>query len=417
MPKLIHCAISPEKIIQKDFLWEEVAIHTGLAIENIQDIVILKKSIDARKKNITYQLQLEIYEKDEKLPLPKEIQRKYISVYQAPSVIIVGFGPAGMFAALNFLRLGIKPIIIEKGKNIKDRRRDLAAINKSQHVNKDSNYCFGEGGAGTFSDGKLYTRSTKRGDIKDVLESLVFHGAPNEILIEAHPHIGTNKLPKVVENIRACILAHGGEIHFNTSLTDFIIEKNEVKGVKTADGKEIIANNIILATGHSARDVYELLAKNNITIENKSFALGVRIEHPQSVINQMQYHGNANPEHLPPAAYNLVEQINGVGVYSFCMCPGGVIAPCATSPGEIVTNGWSPSKRNNYFANSGLVTEIRPEDWQEFKSYGQLAAMNFQKSIEQKAFVGQEMTPKICKGKSLQHKMYWTSYKKTIAMK
>ena len=301
-------------------------------------------------------------------------------------MVVVGFGPAGMFASLQLIEKGFKPIVIERGKDARSRRRDLAAITREHLVNPESNYCFGEGGAGTYSDGKLYTRSKKRGDVNKVLEILVQHGAPEDILIDAHPHIGTNKLPRVVTNIRETILNAGGEIHFNTKLTDLIINNDCIEGVVTGSGNKIMAEHVILATGHSARDIFYLLNNKGIAIEYKPFALGVRVEHSQQLIDSIQYHCEQRSDFLPPASYKLVQQVKQRGVFSFCMCPGGIIAPCATAPGEIVTNGWSPSKRNNPYANSGVVVTIEEEDLAPYESHGALAGLEFQKSVEQQMF-------------------------------
>ena len=276
--------------------------------------------------------------------------------------------------------------MIERGNDVKARRRDLKALNIEHIVHPDSNYCFGEGGAGTYSDGKLYTRSKKRGDVQRILEVLVFFGASEEIVIDAHPHIGTNKLPKIMEDMRHKIIECGGEVLFEHKLTDIIIKSGKVVGVEINNQTIINASQVILATGHSARDIFELLDKKEIEIEAKPFALGVRAEHPQSLIDQIQYSCDYRGEFLPPAPYSIVKQVNGRGMYSFCMCPGGVIAPCATAPGEIVTNGWSPSKRNQPTANSGIVVELRLEDFAPYKKYGALAGVQFQKEIEQRAF-------------------------------
>src|SRR6185437_3716251 len=313
-------------------------------------------------------------------------------------VIIIGGGPAGIFAALQLIELGIKPIILERGKEVRARRRDLAILNKEGIINPESNYCFGEGGAGTYSDGKLYTRSTKRGDINRILNLFVHFGADENILSDAHPHIGTNKLPAIIAAMGTRILDCGGEFHFNKKVTDFIIEKDKLKSVKTADGDVLTADSFILATGHSARDIFLLLHQNKIEIEAKGFALGVRIEHPQELINTIQYGRQYGlTDLLPPASYSLVEQVEGRGVFSFCMCPGGIIAPASTGENELVVNGWSPSKRNNPFANSGMVVQIEIED--VIKKYNEgkinqtksntcrsLIMMDFQKEIEQKAF-------------------------------
>ena len=382
MPQNLELYITPE---QADDDEKIKAVVKNIVGKNIGHIQKIKQSIDARRTPIMIRLVLDVYAADEifepllrKPDFPKTRKKK--------SAVIVGFGPAGMFAALRLLERGIQPIIIERGKPVRERRRDLAMRNREGIVNPESNYCFGEGGAGTYSDGKLYTRSKKRGDIRKVLEIFVAHGADERILYEAHPHIGTNKLPHIVEAIRQTIIDKGGEVYFNEKLTDIVIKDNAVKAVHLASGKEIVTDEIILATGHSARDIFELLHKKQIAIEAKSFALGVRIEHPQKLIDSVQYHCETRSEYLPPASYSLVEQANGRGVFSFCMCPGGIIAPAATSPGEIVVNGWSPSRRNGKFANSGMVVAVNELDWEKFKEYGPLAAMKYQEEIEQKAF-------------------------------
>jgi uncharacterized FAD-dependent dehydrogenase len=360
-------------------------IEKGLMSFN-ETVFILKRSIDARSREIKTHLKLKISELSNS---PEVIfEPNYQAVHQQMEIIIVGSGPAGLFAALKCLQLGIKPIILERGKEIRERRRDLAKLNKNGIVNPESNYCFGEGGAGTFSDGKLYTRSNKRGEVSEILNLLVYHGASPEILIDAHPHIGTNKLPQVIENIRKTIIEKGGEIFFNTKVTDLIIENQTIKGVISSKSEKFYGKAVILATGHSARDIYELLDRKKILMETKPFAMGIRIEHPQFLIDQMQYHCKVRPEYLPPASYSWVESIQGRGVYSFCMCPGGIIAPCASQENEVVTNGWSPSRRNNPFSNSGIVVEIQPEDIpKEFKKYGVFSLLEFQKFIEKQAFL------------------------------
>ncbi|MGB5205937.1 NAD(P)/FAD-dependent oxidoreductase [Eudoraea sp.] len=348
---------------------------------------VLRKSIDARKQTIYFNYKLAVYIR-EKAPENSTYFFDYKDVSKAKPIHIIGFGPAGMWAALRCLELGFKPIVLERGKNVQNRRRDIKAINQDHIVNEDSNYCFGEGGAGTYSDGKLYTRSLKRGDVKRIFESLVHHGATEQILIDAHPHIGTNKLPKIVQNIRETILKYGGEVHFNTKVIDFIIERNQLKTIILQNGDEMQVSRVILATGHSARDIFYLLQKKDIALKAKSFAMGVRVEHPQQIIDSIQYHcqGERN-ELLPAAAYSLVHQVKNRGVYSFCMCPGGFIVPAATSPGEVVVNGMSPSKRNNLFANSGIVVEINvEEDIPKYEKYGVLKGLEYQKDLERLAF-------------------------------
>ncbi|MDG1475587.1 MAG: FAD-dependent oxidoreductase [Vicingaceae bacterium] len=378
----IQLSVLPETAASNELLRE--LLSEELNAEQF-DFKIIKRSIDARRKPVTINLKIDVYFDGETIPT-STTETKYQNVKDATPIIIVGFGPAGMFAALKAIELGLKPIVLERGKDVRSRRRDLAAINKEQIVNPESNYCFGEGGAGTYSDGKLYTRSKKRGDVNAVLATLVEHGAPEDIMVDAHPHIGTNKLPNVVTAMRETILEYGGEIRFETKLTDLIIDNKQVEGVITQNEEKILAKNIILATGHSARDIFYLLNDKGIAIESKPFALGVRVEHPQQLIDSIQYHCKEKSEFLPPASYKLVQQVKDRGVFSFCMCPGGIIAPCATAPGEIVTNGWSPSKRNNPYANSGVVVSVEAEDLEPFKAHGSLAGLAFQASLEQKAF-------------------------------
>ncbi len=352
--------------------------------ENINHIEWRKKSLDARKKNIVYNLRVDVYIDEDYQGKTTFFNPKIIN--SSKTVTIIGAGPAGLFAALNCIEKGLKPIIYERGKDVRARRRDLAAIHKQMIVDEDSNYCFGEGGAGTFSDGKLYTRSKKRGNVKKVLEWLVHFGADKNILVEAHPHIGTNKLPKIIQNIRQAIINNGGEIHFQSKLTDFIVEKNQLKAIEINHSEIKPIQHLILATGHSARDIYYLLNDRGIKIEAKPFALGVRIEHQQHLIDKIQYHGLENNEFLPPASYALVTQVEETGVFSFCMCPGGIVAPCATNQNEVVTNGWSPSKRNNQFANSGIVAQIIPEKLPNYTKNNPFVALDFQKEVEKKCW-------------------------------
>lgn len=353
------------------------------------DLVISKRSIDARKKNVKFRIRGEVYI-NEAIPELNVRKIDYPNVSGKPVVIIVGCGPAGLFAALQLIEAGVKPIVIERGSDVRKRRRDLAAINKDHIVNPESNYCFGEGGAGTYSDGKLYTRSKKRGDIKRILEILVAHGAREEILYDAHPHIGTNRLPGIIKAIRESIQHAGGEILFDTRVDDLILSHNEAKGIKTNSGEKIMGEAVILATGHSARDIFELLQSKNIKIEAKPFALGVRIEHPQQLIDQIQYHCKTDRgAYLPAASYALVHQASEGqhqrGVFSFCMCPGGFIVPAATKHGEIVVNGMSPSRRDSKFANSGMVVSLDSADFKAYQRFGALAGMYFQKEVEEKA--------------------------------
>ena len=386
MPQELLIQVSPEIAANDLLLKSHLSKEIKITVDDIQHISILKRSIDARQKAVKINLKVLIYLKGELFQEPKFQLPDYGNVASAQEVIVVGAGPAGLFAALQLIELGLKPILVERGKDVRGRRRDLKAINVDHLVNEDSNYCFGEGGAGTYSDGKLYTRSKKRGDVTRVLELFVAFGATPDILVDAHPHIGTNKLPQIIQDIREKIIECGGQVLFETRLTDILIKNNEVQGIVTQKGDSILANKIILATGHSARDIYELLDRKKVFIEAKPFALGVRAEHPQSLIDSIQYSCDYRGDYLPPAPYSIVKQVGGRGMYSFCMCPGGVIAPCATSPGEVVTNGWSPSKRDQVTANSGIVIELQLEDFKPFAKFGALAGMEFQKSIEHKAW-------------------------------
>ncbi|NJW52902.1 NAD(P)/FAD-dependent oxidoreductase [Salinimicrobium oceani] len=385
MHKEFSFQVSPETAANAEALKHFLARQYGLPYDDINHIEILKRSIDARQRNIKVNLRAQVFLKED---FQKEeiTPPSYKDVSKAEEIIIVGAGPAGLFAALRCIELGKKPIVIERGKDVRARRRDLKKLNIEHVVNEDSNYCFGEGGAGTYSDGKLYTRSKKRGDVNRILKLLVAFGATDQILVEAHPHIGTNKLPGIIQDITKTIREFGGEVLFDSRVSDMLITDGEVTGVSLKDGRKIGAKKVILATGHSARDIFHLLHNKGILIEAKPFALGVRVEHPQALIDQIQYHTPNRGEFLPPSAYSIVKQVGGRGVYSFCMCPGGIIAPCATSPGEIVTNGWSPSKRDQATANSGIVVEIKPSDFAIFGD-SPLAALMFQQQVEQKAWM------------------------------
>ncbi len=381
MSNTVQFQVSPEEA--KDELFLRKKIRKNLKLRDDDFIFRWKKrSIDARRKQIKINCVFDVFLEGEEVPpviinpfLPGKLTGKKIG--------IIGFGPAGIFAALQALKKGIKPVIFERGKEVRARRRDLANITKNGIINPESNYCFGEGGAGTYSDGKLYTRSKKKGDVRKVLEWFVQFGASEDILIDAHPHIGTNKLPKIIQSMREEIIHNGGEVHFESKVTDILVSEGKVKGLEVNHQYLFEFDKILLATGHSARDIYELFTRNGWQLESKPFAMGVRIEHPQDLIDKIQYHGRLNDDFLPPASYRLVTQVNGRGVYSFCMCPGGIVAPCATGKEEVVTNGWSPSKRNNPFANSGIVVSISPDD---FEDKDALAGLRYQKELEKKCW-------------------------------
>jgi uncharacterized FAD-dependent dehydrogenase len=384
MIKEIEIVVAPEDLNNEIIVKQLILDHLHIKASELNEYSVLKRSIDARSKKVVFRLKVQIATQNDRIE-SKILHFIYADVHNQKEVYIIGAGPAGIFAALRLIELNYKPIVIERGKDVKDRRRDLAALNKELVLNPESNYCFGEGGAGTYSDGKLYTRSTKRGDIDRILQRFIEHGANPDIAINTRPHIGTNKLPQIIQSLREKIIECGGEFHFNTKLTDIEIQSNKIKSITLNDNIKINTDKLILATGHSARDIYELLHRKNILIEAKPFALGVRIEHPQSIIDQLQYKCETRPNELPPAYYNIVEQVNGKGVFSFCMCPGGIIAPCATNHNEVVVNGWSPSKRNNHFANSGLVVQIDLSDIPDAAN-NPLAALNYQHAVEQLAY-------------------------------
>ena len=384
MIKRLQIQLIPELAAEKKLLYSHIASNINEDRNNIKHIEIIRRSIDARNKIVKINLTVDIYinESYKKKEKPKS---EYKDVSNAREVVIIGAGPAGLFAALKLLERGIKPIILERGKDVRSRRRDIALLTKEHIVNEDSNYCFGEGGAGTFSDGKLYTRSKKRGDVNKILDVLIEHGANPDIAIDAHPHIGTNKLPNIIRSIRKTILEYGGQIHFNSLVVDIGIKNKKINYVLLKDGTKISTNKVILATGHSARDIFKLLYEKKIELESKDFSLGVRIEHSQELIDSIQYNCQIRNEYLPPASYSLVKQIKNRGIYSFCMCPGGVIAPCATENGQVVTNGWSPAKRNFISANSGIVVQLTSNDFKKYNKYGPLSGMFFQQEIEEKA--------------------------------
>ncbi len=387
MQKTLSLKLLPSEAANEQIVKDYIARAQAINPTAISGFTILKQSIDARSRQVWVNLTLNAFI-NEPLQERELLHFNFRDVSKSDKqVIIVGAGPTGLFAALKLIEEGIKPVILERGKDVRARRRDLAILNKEGLVNPESNYCFGEGGAGTYSDGKLYTRSTKRGDVNRILNLLVHFGAEENILYESHPHIGTNKLPDIITAIRKLIVSCGGDFLFEKKVVDLIIRKNTITGVKTADEFNYNGDAVILATGHSARDIFKLLQAKNILIELKPFALGVRVEHPQSLVDSAQYHCASRGEFLPAASYSLVHQVDGKGVFSFCMCPGGIIAPAATEAGEIVVNGWSPSKRNNPYANSGIVVSVEEADIQAFKKHGPLAAMYFQQSIEQTAFI------------------------------
>jgi hypothetical protein len=398
MPIDISIQAAPETAAQDLLLQQVIAERIGIDPSRISGYHLLRSSIDARSRQVRLQLRIRVFVDEPVIPRER-MAFQFQDVRQAKHrVVIIGAGPAGLFAALFLLEKGIQPVILERGKDVQARRRDLARLNREGILDEDSNYCFGEGGAGTYSDGKLYTRSTKRGDVHRILALLVHFGADERILVEAHPHIGTNKLPGIIADMRRQILDCGGEIHFGQRVDQFIINRDQLEAVHTTQGGVFKADAFLLATGHSARDIFTLLHETGLEIEAKPFALGVRIEHPQALIDAIQYHcpiREGRSPYLPPAAYSLVEQVQARGVFSFCMCPGGIIATASTAPGELVVNGWSPSKRNNPFANSGMVVQVEHRDaWKHLQNCqvkglqqdDPLLMMRFQQQVEQAAF-------------------------------
>ena len=353
--------ILPEQAASEQSLKQYIGREKGLDVRTINAIRILKRSIDARQRTIYVNLTIRVFVNE--TPSEEEFVRTdYPNVEGRPAVIVVGAGPGGLFAALKLIELGLRPIVVERGKNVRERKEDLARISREHKVNAESNYSFGEGGAGAYSDGKLYTRSKKRGSVEKILNVFCQHGASPTILSDAHPHIGTDKLPRVIENMRNTILACGGEVHFQTRMEAILIEGQKVKGIETNTGKTFLGP-VILATGHSARDVYRWLYAHGVQLETKGIAIGVRLEHPSMLIDQIQYHNkNGRGKYLPAAEYSFVQQVDGRGVYSFCMCPGGFVVPAASGPHQLVVNGMSPSNRGTKWSNSGMVVETRPED-------------------------------------------------------
>lgn len=387
MIRNITLRVSPEVAATDRLLRDELLRNKELKGEKINDYKIIRRSIDARKRNVVVQLTLRVATDEDVTALPPQQEIIYQNVDEkSPVIVIVGAGPAGLFAALKALEKGIRPIVLERGKDVDSRRLDIAKINRTAQIVEESNYCFGEGGAGTFSDGKLFTRSKKRGNVEEVLQTLYRHGASEEILADHHPHIGSDRLPGVIKNIRETIISHGGEVHFNTKADRILIENGKAYGVATSDGKEY-HGAVVLATGHSARDTLKALHDQQIRMEAKGIAMGVRLEHPQKKIDCLQYHSpEGRGKWLPAAEYSFVTQVDGRGVYSFCMCPGGVIVPAASADKENIVNGMSASGRAGRMANAAMVVEIRPEDFPEYSSYGALSLLMMQEDLERKFY-------------------------------
>lgn len=386
MSNTVQISVSPDVAFEKENLRKFISSFSGIPSNDIIGLRILKRSLDARNRNIKYNLNVWFSCEEEEKKTFKKYSPAYCNVKDKPEVVIAGAGPAGLFAALRCIELGLKPIVFDRGKEIEERKTDIANLNKKEAVNPDSNYCFGEGGAGTFSDGKLYTRSKKRGNVEKILNEFVYHGADENILIDSHPHIGSDKLGPIIISIRNTLLNSGAEIYFNKRISDINIKSDKVDSISFSDGTVKKCSLLILATGHSAYDIYELLEQKKIETEIKGFAMGVRIEHPQVLIDEIRYHGLKRDNYLPAAEYSLVTQINNRGVYSFCMCPGGIIVPAKTDKFSCVVNGMSNSKRNSAYANSGIVVEIRPEDINNISDYGFNQGLLFRKELEQKAY-------------------------------
>lgn len=395
MYKEISLSLPPELLQESSEIEKRLAKATAVSANRIVYYKLLRRAVDARKSPVRFSLRYGVWI-DEKPEQETAFTPVLQEVSNAEPVHIIGLGPAGLFAAIQLIEKGLKPVIIERGKDVRARRRDLATLNKDGIVNPESNYCFGEGGAGTFSDGKLYTRATKRGDTLTVLQLFHYFGASEEILLDTHPHIGTNKLPQIIQNMREKIVECGGEILFDTKLTGIFTQNQTITGIEVNGNEKMSVNALILATGHSARDVFHLLHQNKILIEAKPFALGVRVEHPQNIIDSIQYHCKTRHENLPAASYNLVKQVQDKGVYSFCMCPGGIICPAATADDLVVVNGWSPSKRNSPYANSGIVVEIAVSDFTASANPSPLDGILYQEKVEKQAYLsggGKQVAP------------------------
>lgn len=394
MVEELNLRLSPQKAASLESIKRECADALKIKSDTIRDLRIVSRSIDARQRTVYVNLKVKVaLGKCNLIPRPERVEYKPVDE-DSPTVLIVGAGPAGLFAALEAIRLGVRPIIFERGKDVDSRRIDLADINKTGKVGVDSNYCFGEGGAGAYSDGKLYTRSKKRGDVEEILRILYEHGASEDILIDSHPHIGSDKLPGIIKNIRNTIIANGGEVNFNTRIDSIEIENGKVSGVTDSKGSKY-CGPVILAIGHSARDTYRMLSDKGVKLEAKGLAIGVRVEHPQKLIDSIQYHNReGRGKYLPAAEYSFVAQVADRGVYSFCMCPGGFIVPAASSPGELVVNGMSPSNRGTKWANSGMVVEVRPGDFPEYSKYGVFEMMRLQEDLEKSFYLAANSTLK-----------------------